>query len=466
MGSVDMRIVAFLFPVVFLAGYLIYRLNAPDVVFIPSPLNLLTLFVAVWLSLTIRNGYARGVCLFWAIWFVLGSISLFAQNQLYTGLNYKFPPDAPNQFYLSCVLAGTAAIKLMEVTLAAVAPTKLSPLNRGSNPVAWGFLLLFPLLYGASIVAATGTIPMFSGQNVSAEMYEVSYGPLHAFGIFVTVACIALWMKSDSAQSFASRPPVKYGTIALLAFMLVVAVFDGRRVLAIFALLGILLYSTAQSGRPGRWLQMGAFAVLTLVGYVVAAAVRAGSTAGDAFDSIWEPLSTVGVEYRDFAYSFARLSPVQVRSAGYDWFGSTIATLTPTPIVTAFGFDKSALVQADSARTLMQFFDVKLGIRVGLPGELWLAYGWWAVAVFTLFALVVYATAWLAMRTNHFIYRAILLTLLALGAASVLGQSTVTFGLLLPLIYLSLLVRLIEFVVRPPRQARRSPPSREVPVAR
>ncbi len=459
-----MRLASFIFPIVFLAGYLLYRLNAPDVVYLPGALNLLTLFVSLWLSLTIRNGYARGVCLFWAVWFVLGSISLFAQNQLHTGLNYKFPPEVPNQFYLSCVLAGTTAIKLLELMLAATAPAQPPVLERGSNPVVWGFLLIFPLLYAGSIIAATGTIPIFSGRNVSAEMYEVNYGPLYAFGIFVTVVCIMLWMKSGSAQSFASRPPVKYGAIALLAFMLVTAVIDGRRALAIFSLFGIILYSTAQAGQRGRWLQITLVAGLALVGYVTAAAVRAGGAAADAFDSIWEPLSTVGTEYRDFAYAFARLSPEQVRSAGYDWFGSTIATLTPTPILTAFGFDKAALVQTDSARTLMQFFNVELGIRIGLPGELWFAYGWSAVAVFALFGMVVYLTAWLAMRTNHFVYRAILLTLLALWAASVLGQSTVTFGLLLPLVYLSLLVRLIEFVVRPPRRAR--PIRVEAPVAR
>ncbi len=458
-----MRKASFLFPIVFLVGYLVYRLAAPDVVYLPSALNLLTLFAALWLSLTIRNGYARGVCLFWALWFVLGSISLFAQNQLNTGLNYKFSPDTPNEFFLSCVLAGIVAIKLLELTLGATVPTQPPVLKRGSNPVVWGFLLIFPLLYAGSIVLATGTVPLFSGRNVSAEMYEVDYGPLYAFGILVPVACIMLWMKSGSAQSFASRPPVKYATIALLAFLLLIAVIDGRRALAVFSLLGMLLYSTAQPGQRGRWVKITLVAVLALGGYVAVAAVRAGGSASDKFASVWETLSTVGTEYRDFAYAFARLSPEQVRSAGYDWFGSTVAALTPTPIVTALGFDKGALVQADSARTLMQFFDVELGIRIGLPGELWFAYGWWAVAVFASFGLVVYLTAWLAMRTDHFVYRAILLTLLALCAASVLAQSTVTFGLLLPLVYLSLLVRLIEFVVRPPRRARRRP---EAPVAR
>lgn len=436
----------------FFVFFFVYRLIAPDVVYLPSTLNIFTLFAVLLLSLTIRNAYARAISFFWGAWFLLGSLSLFAQNQTFRGLNYNLDPAEGNQYYLCCIAAAVLAIRAAELTAGLRAPTRPVSLTRGSNVWVGLLLLIFPFLYAVSIVAATGDIPMFSGRDVSAQMYEEDYGPLHSFGVFVTVACILLWEKINDRASAVRRVPIRYFAMALLGLFLVIAAMDGRRALAVFALFGILLFSSAQQGKPGQRVQVVVMTALALLGYVVAATLRTGSDTSEAFAGIWEPLSTIGTEYRDFSYGFVRLSRSQVLAYGYDWLGSTVATLVPRGLLGIFGFDKAAIIQTDSARTLMDFWNVKLGIRIGLPGELWFAYGWWGVAWFAGFGLIVYGLAVLALRSSHFVYRGVMLALLGLFATSVLGQSTVTFGLVLPLIYLSIVVRLIEFTTKQRQQ--------------
>lgn len=440
-------IAAIFFPFIFFLIYIFFRLFQPDVVYIPSTLNILTVFFTLWISFIIRNGYARGICFFWSIWFMLGSISLYAQNQVTGGLNYKVYPDEANQYYLYCVAAAVVVMLVMDRTLGLSAPRVPVPLVRGSNPIVWLFLLGFPLLYAVSIYAATGDIPMFSGRNVSATMYEVDYGPLHGFGVFVTVAAIAMWEKTGDRASVAGRSRLRPAAFGLVAFLLLIAAMDGRRAQAIFALFGIILFASAQPVRPVQRIQVVLIVVAALIGYVAAATVRTGSEASQAFTTIWDPLSTIGTEYRDYVYGFVRFARADVLGTGYNWIGSTLATLTPSILLNAIGVDKGVLQQSDSARILMNFWNVKLGIRIGLPGELWFAYGMWGIAVFAGFGAAVYGIANLAIRTNHFVYRAILLGVLGIWATSVQGQSTVTFGLLLPLVYLSILVLLIEVVL-------------------
>ncbi|MCD2317280.1 hypothetical protein LQ954_14120 [Sphingomonas sp. IC-11] len=441
-----MLIAALIFPVLFLAAYIILSIAQPDVIYLPDTLNIVTVFLTLWASILIRNGYARGVCFFWSIWFMLGSVSLYAQNQVQGGLNYKIDPTSANQYYLYCVAAAVAMILVLEKVIGRRAPDAPVRLVRGSNQLVWLLVLAFPLFYAASIYLATGDIPIFSGRNVSAAMYEVDYGPLHGFGIFVTIAALMAWEKAGDRASIAGRSPLRLATLALVGFLLLVAAMDGRRALAIFALFGIILFASAEPARPVERIKVVLIAALALLGYVTAATVRTGSEASKAFASIWEPLSTIGTEYRDYVYGFVRLSRDDVLGAGYDWLGSTLAALTPSVFLNALSIDKAATIQTDSARILMNFWNVKLGILIGLPGELWFAYEWAGVAVFAFFGAAVYGVSALAVRTNHFVYRAILLSLLGVWATSVQGQSTVTFGLLLPLLYFSFFILLIEFV--------------------
>ena len=210
---------------------------------------------------------------------------------------------------------------------------------------------------------------------------------------------------------------------------------------------------------PKRLLCAAAMAAGALLLYVIAAELRSGGSGAHRSGTPYASLAAIGVEYRDYVWGFVNLRPEAVRGAGYDWFGSTAASATPGFLMKLLDIDKQALVVRDSARVLMGFFNVKLGIRVGLPGELWFAVQWLALPVFFIFGIVIQLLASRISRTDHYVYKAILLTGLSLCAFSIMGQSTVTFGLILPLAYLALLTwfvqRLVNINLAPPRRTRR-----------
>lgn len=441
--------------IVFVITWSIYSLSKPDAVYTPSLGN-----VAIWVALVIsigqiRNAYARYTFLIWAFWFVLGSISIYAKNQIDGGLNYKFDPSIANLYYLSCIFSAVLLALVFQTIFPALLKARPELLESGSNPIVWLTLTLFPALYALSIVFSTGGIPLISGRDVSAEMYQIDYGPLHDFGIVVSIVCVMIWEKFNSKNSFASKIPINFLVLLVLIFYLAAAAFDGRRALTMFAIAAMMLFYIASPGTVFRWVWLGFLGFLALISYVSSATLRAGGQVSDAFTNFYAPLATVGTEYRDFVYGFTRLNQTAVQSSGYDWLGSTLATMTPSFLARAIGIDKTALVLSDSARSLMGYYNVELGVRIGLPGELWFAYGWWGVIVFALFGPVTLVTAWFAARTKHFVRRALLLTLQALWSLSILGQSSVTFGVILTMLYLAIFVALIEFVTKHTSMGRR-----------
>lgn len=426
----------------------LYKAFGSGAIYVPSMTNIGTFVIVLWLSTTVTNPFARMICLFWTFWFVLGSISLFAQNQGMPGLNYSLDPNLPNQYYLYCIGSAILIIRITEALF--IRKKNLTPaaLTDENSSLAWLTLLSFPFLYAASIIIVAKTIPIFSGNDVSAAMYEVDYGPLHAFGIFISVACIAVWEKLLEPGDTFSRGSQRFVAILFLLVLLLIAAIDGRRALSIFALFGMIICAGPLLSGFRERLRIAMISALALLGYISASALRSGRDVASAFDNLWMPLSTVGVEYRDFCYAVMRLNRNQVLSSGYDWPGSTLASAIPGFFLKPFGYDKVFMMHNDSARVLMDYWDVKLGIRIGLPGELWLAYEWWGVALFSAFALLIYILCTFALSSVNFINRAILLSMLGVGATAVMGQSTVTFGLFLPAIYLAGFLWLIDFLTK------------------
>lgn len=426
----------------------LYSLFVPEQQYLPHPENMALLMVCVLVILQIENRYCRYAMLFWCFWFGVGAVSLFAMNNLTRGLNYNVDASAANRFYLLCVLAGALGALLVQPLFAHQRPGP-TELRRGKNPLMWLFILLFPILYFLSIVLATGDVPLFSGRDVSSVMYEVDYGPLHGFGIFIPVACLMIWMAADAARLQTMRQlPAKIFVMSLLLAFLVIGSTDGRRVLTLFAVMAIILFYLEKAPSLRRIAGGLVFGLLAIVAYIAAAVVRSGRSFGSGFSSAYEPFAAVGVEYRDYVWSHTNLLPEVVRGAGYDWFGSTFASATPGFLLSLMSIDKAALTQSDSARTLMKFFNVELGIRIGLPGELWFAVGWAGIAMFALFGIAVAWLAHRAARSAHYVYKSIWLVGLSIATLSVLGQSTVTFGLILPLVYLAILTWLVESLFR------------------
>lgn len=434
--------------VIFAVSWAAYSIITPSSRYLPTVDNVALLFIDIAFANQIRNPYARYAFLGWSLWFVLGSISLFAQNHLSRGLNYNVDASTANRLYLLCVFAGVFGAFLIQVLTPNSNRRRPASPSRGQNQIIWTGVLLFPLIYAVSIIFSTGDVPLFSGRDVSAEMYEVDYGRLHDFGILNVISCSMLWMKTNDRSSIWSQSFYKTLAIALLAVFLVCAALDGKRVMSIFAVAALMLYYVALPSTLTRWIWISLMALAGLFAYVSAATLRAGRDFGSAFDDIYAPLATVGTEYRDYVYGFTMFTRQHMLSTGYDWAGSTLAVITPSFLARAFGIDKDTIIIHDSARSLMPLWNVRLGIRIGLPGELWFAYGWLAPAFFIIFGAMLMVVANAAARSQHFFYKSVLITVVAIWTLAMQGQSTVTFGLLLPMIYLALGVFLIDLILR------------------
>lgn len=422
----------------YVSSWLIWALVGPTAEYLPSLENITTLLLCLLLADYIRSSYVRYVVYFWCLWFVLGTLSLYAINIVPAGRNYNLDASVANRFYLLSILAvelGALASQSMVAKWALAG--RVGRPHRADGFVTL-FLLLTPLLYAMSVIQATGDIPLLSGRILSAQMYEEDYGFFHRFGIYVAIAALLLWTEILKRRTVL---PFRISTITcavLIVAMLFVGMMDGRRAFTIFALNAMLMYYLVNSASFARYLWVALLSVMGLASYVVAEAVRSGKTLGMIFQNGYALLSTFGLEYRDFVYSFDRFSRESVLGTGYDWLGSTAVNFVPSFLVGLVGLDKTKLATADSARSLMELYDVELGIRIGLPGEIWLAYGWFGLLLFIPFGFLVSWVAYRAAVATDPVTRSIWLMILSLWGLAVLGQSTVTFGLLLPLFYLAM----------------------------
>lgn len=416
-----------------------------DAIYLPSLFNWIIFSVSVFLSLRIKLPILKYFFLFWNAWFVIGSISLVAQNNLSSGLNYNINPNLANTYFLLCVILAQIPALLWQ---GSILDRRLLENSRGvlvNNGFVSLFFVVFPMLYAFSIFLATGDVPLLSGRNVSSEMYNIDYGPIHSFGILVSCSIIALWLRYTTSLN-KNRLQFIVVSFVIVTFC-IFAAFDGRRVLALFALAGVLLQFFSKNRTLWKIATASAIAALVLAGYVLASTIRTGQDSQAAFEDSNIAISTVGVEYRDFIYAFNNLSIDEVRSAGYDWPRSTAAAAMPSVVLALFDINKTQEVSKDSARTLMYFWNVNLGIRIGLPGEIWLFAGWWGLPLFSIFGSIIFFVVKMLYRSRILAIQAILYTQLAVFLLAINGQSTVTFGLTLPLLYFSVFVLITHYAV-------------------
>ena len=420
-----------------LAAEIIVGRSNGDLAYFPSSANMV-LFAACMVALSfVRERFAFYVASFWLVWFAAGSVSMIAANQLGKA-QYFLDVAAPNTFFLLAILALVLGIILSESLgrnrqrLTASARPLEPP-----HPLILGLIYALPFLYVLSVYQGTGDIPLISGRVLSEAMYDVDYGFFHRFSALLTVTILVLLLpllgptgKSAPACTFA------LGMIALTA---VAALTDGRRVIAVASALAMMMAYLESVRRHRQYVLVALIAVTGLLTYILVERLRSLGTTDDLLTAWYGPFWVVGVEYRDYVLTFATFAADSLRDAGYDWLASTAASVTPSPLVSLAGWDKQALIEQDSARTLMRMFGINLGVRIGLPGELWFAFHWLALPVITVFGILVGICSRAAANSRTVLGKSILITILTYCALAVMGQSTVTFGVMTTLAYLYIL---------------------------
>ena len=267
-------------------------------------------------------------------------------------------------------------------------------------------------------------------------MYETNYSPLRSFSFACVLAALAIFLHSPLKR----KAFIQYVLIAIVIFC---AVVDGRRVFGLFAMMAIALAAYGDDQSIKSRLRIGALAVVAVTFYIGLSLLRSANS----FDQQWLVMvAAVGVEFRDSIFLISTYSPEAIRAGGYDWSLSTFAALTNGAVLEVMGINKAEAISHDSARTLMRYMNVMLGIRVGIITEWWFAFGWWGVAPMAALGGALVALSHWASRTSSFLSRVVLVSLLAVMAMAIMGQSTVTFGLLPTTLYITLALMIVKAV--------------------
>ena len=361
----------------------------------------------------------------WVIWPVVGSY--FTIGQFYSRtLPFQVEFDNGNAVYYISIISMLIGIHVFLF----FRPLRNNRDARRQLNLAEAIpLLLFVPLYIFDNLSSGSTL--LSGENIVREMYSVDRGIIYSYRTVLILEVTFLFLLLQRSQNTA-----RLLVGVLLVFSILVGVLDGKRVLALLAVLNCIFAAVilAKQDRGGGKAAIAIF--VTLLAYGVVANLRADK---DTNVAGWTDIATIaGVEYRDFVYSVNQWSPEYMKALGYDYIGSTIATLVNQSALDAIGIDKNALVQSDSARTWQRAFQVQDGIRIGLVGELYFAFPHFFFIVMGIFGMLVATVRSFIAATKTEFGFIVITTQFSLLTLAVFSQSTVTFGTVLTLVYISI----------------------------
>jgi hypothetical protein len=424
---------------------------------LPSPQYGIWWAACIWLASRQRNLYIRVVLYIWCAWFFVGSLSFTINYADRVGLlrdKSGLDSDPYAFIYLAFTTAFIFGSLVVQYGLAFIRvndgrSNTHSTLRVPAWPIYWS-LLVFPVLYVASIYASLKEIPLFSGRNISSEMYSHDPFVLQPLAILTAIPISLVYLAGFRDVRRINLFTIISFTLALLALPCSIA--DGKRVYALFALVALIAAIYARGYRINiRTMITSISLVMSIfVLYVAVQEIRVGRHQEQRAHASG---TQIGVEYWNSVLAVNTIPRNAVLTAGYDWPKSTLAVLLNRSVFDALGINRDEWIRRDSARVFMGFFHVRLGIRLGIISELWYAFEWYGLYVIFLLGVLTSVLGILLYRTTTVLSQSFLLIPVADAAMAITGQSTVIFGCLPTLLYayigLAVIDRLISPVDRP-----------------
>lgn len=408
---------------------------------LPTWLDLLPGFLAWVVLRTVRCPYSRLLGYAWLFWYFLGTVNVLASSIVLGGYYANMDlREATWIFFWGCFsyFVGLYFYEKFSVRKKADIYGLPFVVQDIPTPVRL-FLIAFPFLWLLSIYLSLGYIPILRGGNIVDEMYEVKYGPLYSFGIWIVLSIFYCAYRSFAARKLRSR--LAYGILVML--MIAASMADGKRAFAMVAVAGLVCLSFKLYGRK-TWSRTLPLLVLALIGmYVGVLLMRIGNDAPSIVVDFYSKLSIVGVEFRDFVYSINYYAVGGMPN--YSWAASTMGSLVNGFVLTLLGFDKSALTSLDSAHAWATMRNSNLGIRTGIICELWFAYGVWGMAGLVLLGYISGAIINRFKRARGTLGGMFWLAVCGVLFLLITSQSSFTAGVLPTLFYLYLMVALAKW---------------------
>lgn len=391
------------------------------------------IFVNSCLVCVAQSRLIRILLLCWLIWPVVGVLNSASWSQLYSGVSIDI------EYSLQIYHVFLLFFSLPQVLIFRDGRQGILGRSMRINLVWLLVILIFPFLMGLEMIYRLGFIPIFSGSSIVGDMYSYSYGVLYSYKVVMLLSMLLLFF-----LSFILGGKLRALLLVLLAITIIISLFDGKRVIVIAFFVASFAVYYRVCGDKFSLAPVIKYAVVFLLVYVMIGQLRSGEVSSAYEDWLLGVFYSFGVEYRDFALTLGFVEPGGIDD--YDWFLSSVANLINSNIASLIGFDKNSYVVLDSARAFMAFYDVNLGIRTGLISELWFAYGWNALPLMMLVGLLVgYISRKVEVARNiHslFLYAIVYAYLLL----SIMGQSSVFFGVLLTVFYLLVFEFMCRFI--------------------
>lgn len=423
--------------------YAAFRTVLGDEIFWPSSLSVGVLSFSVALTTTIPSTYLRWILYFWAAWFIMGAISYYPS--VYYGIswakkeNVSIEPYAT--IYATYHLATTIGASFFGNLITGREPRPLAVVCKIS-PATTIIVGLFPIFYILSMVAYVGNPPIISGSDFYSDLYSTNFGPLYGFAIILATASIMVFSIIQNERSSLKKSLF----ILYLFFCFFACVADGKRVNMMIAIAGIMYIYLPRMTIYARLLSLSTAGGIFLTFSGLVTLIRVGFRSGEQ-NSLLVKILTTGEEFRDAAYLVGRTTRDAVAAYGYDWFGSTFASLVNGIILSMFGVDKVEYVSLDSARTFQRILNENFGIRLGLTAELWFAYGWFGLVIMFLSGGVLIFACRKAWNETDLLRKSLWLTLIGNWTLAMQSQSTSLFGIVPTLLYVLAFIFLLDRMI-------------------
>jgi len=379
------------------------------------------IFTASVLVQLIKSNSYRYMSYFWFLWPVIGICNIGSWVYLFSSEHIDIEGSifVYQVFLIAFLIPGLKTISGYK---------KINSDPQSVNLMWYWLILSYPFLMGLQSIINVGSIPLFSGEGFVDEMYSINYGFLYTYKFIMLVSmAIMFWKALNSSGLF------KAFWVILLSISMVIALFDGKRVIVLaFFLVACVLYFKHRNVNSVH--KVFLYLIPSVFIYVFIGQLRSGEIS-PAFNEILVGIFyTAGVEYRDFALTFTNVKPGEIE--GYNWFLSSLAALVNSNIANLIGFDKDYYISIDSARAFMRLYDINFGIRTGIISELWFDYGWFGLVVAFILGI---GCRFLCNKVDYeqnllgCIYLSIIY---GFSVLAIMGQSSMFFGMLLTLFYI------------------------------
>jgi hypothetical protein len=405
--------------------------DLPDNVY-PSLLSVMPLLLCLIVLDFISCPYSKLIGYVWLVWYFVGVANTLSSQIVLRSFYYDQSLISASVIYCLGVLS---------ILIGLIISTKIFRTNESINLnfdlifIEKIVFLFFPILWAISIYYTIGYFPLFSGENISNDIYNINYGPLYAYGSLIILSITYVWSEFLQSKKYKKRLLL----LCIMILFIIISMVDGKRGFAMVSFASMFAISLKVVGWKKTFSKLPIYLITLISLYTGVLFIRTGWEVGSA-TGVYERLTYIGVEFRDFVYTVNSFEPGEIKN--YSWFYSTMASLINGNLLSIFGFDKSTLVLLDSAHAWGDIwngmFYTEVGIRTGLVSELWFAYGVFYAPILICYGVLSGYFIYKIKSTSSFRTIIYISSIYGVFLLSLISQSTFTFGLLPVFFYLYL----------------------------